>query len=245
MALGHGWEGRLARRRRSRPDVNVNVGDEAPESAFLRSPASVRRAGRNFLPGPSYVSSLWVGSGGEASAVEGEAEDSVPSLVAVVITRVTPWGALIPGFVLVDRTCLGVKGAAVGAPRTRAMLDADLAALAADYGPLTECPLLVAQSVIFNAVDYAGSLGFEPHGAFLPEFFGPRPETLLETPFARPAYPIYIVGPGDPVEQILATLDRSVGEFNYAFMPGAPPSSSTSRFADEGASMDEDEAMVG
>lgn len=243
MALGHGWEGRLVRRRRSRPDKKA--GERSAEPVLLRSPASVRRAGRNFPPGPSFISSLWVGSGGEAAAAEGEAEDSVPSLVVAVITRETPWGALIPGFVLVDRTCLGVKGAAVGAPRTRAALDVDLAALAADYGPLTECPLLVAQSVIFNAVDYAGSLGFEPHGGFQPEFFGPRPEALLDTPFARPAYPIYIVGPGDPVEEILETLDQAVGEFNYAFMPGAPPSSSRSAFADEGAPMDEEEAMVG
>jgi hypothetical protein len=222
----------------------VKLVEKPAEPALLRSASALLRAAVDFPAGPCFVSNVWTGS----DAVEAEGEDGVPSLVVVVITRVTPWGTFIPAFALVDRTCLGVKSAVLGAPRTRSELDEDVAALAAAHGPLTECPLLVAQSVVFSAVDYARTLGFEPHADFPEAFFGPRPESMLDTPFSKPAYPIYIVSPGDPVEQILETLDRSVGSFNYAFMPSEPlsaPGSVLVRPEDEAAAEAELPAAAG
>lgn len=227
MSLSHGREGRLARYMKTRG--LLKPGDKAAEPVLLRSASAVLRAARNYPPGPSFVSSLWTGG---ADDRDRETDDAVPSLVVVVVTRVTPWGALIPAFALVDRTCLGVKKAHVDVPRTQAELEGDLDVLAKAHGPLVECPLLVAQSIVFNAIDYARSLGFEPHADFPADLFGPRPAELLDTPFSRPAYPIYIVGPGDPVERILDTLDRAVGSFNYSFMSSEPLSAEGSVLLD-------------
>ncbi|MFT3774470.1 MAG: hypothetical protein QM820_54625 [Minicystis sp.] len=80
---------------------------------------------------------------------------------------------------------------------------------------MVACELPVAQSIVFNAVDYAASLGFDPHPDFPEELFGPRPAPLLETPLARPTRPFWVRGPDDDVEEILATLEESVGEGNF------------------------------
>jgi hypothetical protein len=80
---------------------------------------------------------------------------------------------------------------------------------------MVPCELSVAQSVVFHAVDYAASLGFEPHPDYHADLFGPRPEPLAETPLAHPPRPFWVRGPDDDVEAILATLDESVGEGNY------------------------------
>jgi hypothetical protein len=80
---------------------------------------------------------------------------------------------------------------------------------------MVSCELAVAQSVVYNAVDYAKSLGFEPHEDFPDALFGPRPATLLDTPLAHPARPYWVRGPDDDVDEILGTLDESVGEGNY------------------------------
>jgi hypothetical protein len=139
-----------------------------------------------------------------------------PRLVTVVVTRKGPGGLFLPALALVDRTCLGVKNAFISQP----MLEWDLRGFIletgrAHEGGLVECELPVAQSVVFHALDYAASLGFEPHPDFHEVLFGPRPSLLLDTPLARPPRPFWVRGPDDDPEEILATLDEAVGEGNY------------------------------
>lgn len=139
-----------------------------------------------------------------------------PRLVSVVVTRRAPGGIVLPSLALVDRTCLGVKNAFVGEPLLEHNFRAFLARVGgAHEGGLVPCELIVAQSIVFHALDYAASLGFEPHPDFPAPLFGPRPELLVETPLAHPARPFWVRGPDDDVEEILATLDEAVGEGNY------------------------------
>ena len=140
-----------------------------------------------------------------------------PRLVSVVGTRKAPGGIVLPALALVDRTCLGVKNAFVAEPVLEYHFRSFLAEVGrAHEGGMVPCELLVAQSIVFHALDYAASLGFEPHPDFPEPLFGPRPAELLETPLAHPARPFWVRGPDADVEEILETLDESVGEGNYS-----------------------------
>jgi hypothetical protein len=145
----------------------------------------------------------------------------MPSLVTVVLTRRLPSGQLLPLMALVDRTCLGLKNGIISPPIADWQLPALLQRIGGPYGGMEPCEPLVAQSVIFHAVDYARSLGFSPHPDLPLSLLGPRPEQLVDTPLCRPEQPIYVSGPDDNVPRILATLDRAVGRGNYRMLAAA------------------------
>lgn len=76
---------------------------------------------------------------------------------------------------------------------------------------MEEVSVLEAQSVVFNALEYARSLGFGPHRDFPEIVFGPRPEMLIETPLACPERPFFIPGPSDDMARILQTIEATTG----------------------------------
>jgi hypothetical protein len=164
-----------------------------------------------------------------------------PRLVSVLVSRDAPGGIVIPALALIDRTCLGVKNAFVGEPFLAAELDRFAASVgeAHEVG-MMQCDFLLAQSVVYHAIDYARRLGFEPHKDFPEPVFGPRPERLLETPLANRARPFYLAGPDDNVERVLAQLDRAVGPGNYDTLVSAGGSLG---LLDDDDDEDEDEAI--
>ena len=138
-------------------------------------------------------------------------DSTPPALVTVVVSRHIGGGLLVAEFFLVDRTCLGVKNANVLGPLDEADLEAQVALASANV-PMRRCEPLVAQSVVFHAVDYARSLGFGPHHDYEPALIEPRPEALVDTPMSRPERPYYMSGPYDDVPRILRTLEAAVGD---------------------------------
>jgi hypothetical protein len=179
------------------------------------SPANLMRQAALLPWGPCFISRDWR-----------DGDPTLPTLVTVIVTRQAPGSIVVPAIALVDRTCLGVKNGFVAKP----MLEKDLAPFLAQVGHahqvgMEPCDPLLAQSVVFHAVDYARSLGFEPHADFPAPIFGPRPEALLDTPLARPERPVYYAGPDDPVDRIVAQLDARVGRggFDLGMPAGAPP----------------------
>ncbi|MEO8181368.1 MAG: hypothetical protein ABI895_21230 [Deltaproteobacteria bacterium] len=136
------------------------------------------------------------------------------ALISVIVTRRLA-GQLLPIVALVDRTCLGVKNAFVGRPQSELEIEAWIDNLAERGDPLEKAELLLAQSVIYHAIDYARSLGFEPHRDLVLRLIGDRPAALLDTALARPERPSYVSGPDDDVASIVARLDASVGRGNY------------------------------
>jgi hypothetical protein len=77
---------------------------------------------------------------------------------------------------------------------------------------MEDCEPLLAQSIVFHAVDYAAKLGFAPNQDFHEPLVGPRPVELLATPWASSERPLYIPGPDDNVARILHQLESAVGE---------------------------------
>lgn len=154
--------------------------------------------------GPCWVS----------TALDGEPNEESPALIRVVVSR-RVGGLLLPCVVLVDRTCLGVKNAFVARLHTEFELNRLLAKLNNDADPLRRAEPLLAQSVIFHAIDYARSLGFEPHRDFAIGMLGERPAVLIETPLCRPERPFYVAGPRDDVRRIAVQLEARVGPDGY------------------------------
>lgn len=120
---------------------------------------------------------------------------------------------------LVDTWCLGVKNAL--GPR-RMGTDEVVAFRRRYFEPWqsTGIPvsLELAQHLVLGAIDYARSLGFEPHRDFgrarraLGDWNGPSAIT-----FGRDGKALYINGPYDDAKRVLATLERTVGRGGYHF----------------------------
>jgi len=120
---------------------------------------------------------------------------------------------------LVDTYCQGVKNAVPPSIVDRRELAAFVADFFAAYdtGPLT-APITLAQDLILGAVDYATTLGFDPH----PDFYLAKPHLGTWQPPSRIQFglhgqPYFQQGPYDNPSRILRTLDRSVGPGNYGF----------------------------
>lgn len=173
-------------------------------SASFGSKAWIRSA-RTAPFGPAWISAALDDVAGPTA------------LITVVVTRRMGSGVLLPELALVDRTCLGVKNAFVMKPAGELDMPERIR-LISEKEPLRPCDPLVAQSVVFHALDYAQALGFGPHRDFERALFEPRPEVLAETPLARPERPLFVSGPRDNVPRILQQLDAAVGRDGYHFV---------------------------
>jgi hypothetical protein len=122
---------------------------------------------------------------------------------------------------LVDRTCLGVKDAFLGDFVDDDELGLFLRSLGAPHGGMQAQEPLVVQSVVFHALDYARRLGFSPHPEFIEALFGPRPESMLATPWYAAQRPIFIAGPHDDADRVRAQLIAVVGEGHFDLLEHA------------------------
>lgn len=141
-------------------------------------------------------------------------------LVSVLVTRQERYDRVRLCGWLVDAYCLGVKD--VVGPRVMAerrateLTDSFFAAYQAR--PL-EAPLDLAQHLVFGAVEYARSLGFQPARGFaatidqLGSWAGPS-----AIRFGRDGKPFFVQGPHDDADAILETLQRSAGRGNFTFL---------------------------
>jgi hypothetical protein len=125
---------------------------------------------------------------------------------------------------LVDTWCLGVKHA-IGPKRMRPR---EFDAFKRQYfgqwrSDGIQAPLELAQHLVLGAIDYARSLGFEPHPDFrhvrraLGSWDGPSAIT-----FGMNGKPLYVNGPYEDPQRVLATLEHSVGRdgFHYSVSLG-------------------------
>ena len=159
------------------------------------------------------------GSFGPAWVTEGLGDDpEAPDLAMVMITRKLPRGQWLAHLLLVDRTCMGVRNGFLLPPCSQEGFAEHVAELAREGHRLERCEPAWAQSLVLHAVEYAASLGFSPHRDFHPTLVLPRPEPLLDTPLCRPSRPVYVEGPHDERDRILAYLIRRVGPEGFGFV---------------------------
>jgi len=194
--------------------------------------ASLLRVAQSAPFGPAWISA-------SLSDLDSDPDsESLPALVTAVVTRRVR-GLLLAESMVIDRTCLGVKNAMLMPLMAELDLLEHVDVLSRGSDPLRACEPLEVQSVVFHALDYAASLGFSAHEDFEIALLEPRPESLLETPLAKPTKPIYISGPHDDVHAVLRKLDERVGRDNYEFLSAfAGIGALLGAFEDEGAGAD-------
>jgi hypothetical protein len=120
---------------------------------------------------------------------------------------------------LVDTWCLGVKNAMGPKRMTRYEFQTFKRHC---YGPWESegmpVQLEFARHLVFGAVDYARSLGFEPHPDFTlaRRALGSWEEPSAIT-FGRDGKPFYLNGPYEDPQRVLAALERAVGRGGFDF----------------------------
>ena len=176
------------------------------------------------------VVGCWVNAGWSAGLIvpadrgwpEVPHEKSHPGggIVAALVAREHRHDSVSVCVYLVDVYCLGVKNAVP----PRVMPTRDLATFRAnafsgyESGEPVAAPLDLVQHLVFGAVDYARTLGFEPHADLAPaaghlgDWAGPS-----AIGFGLDGKPFYIQGPFDDPNKVLRTLDRTVGRDGYHF----------------------------
>jgi hypothetical protein len=158
---------KLEKKRQKRDDAKKRssaLAAKKPDALTLLA----RAAGREEF-GPCFISRGW------------DAPDS-PGLVTVMVTRKLQSGHLMPGVALVDLTGIGVKNGFAVEPIPSPELEEFVQRVGIPHGGMLHCEPLVAQSVVFHAIDFARSLGYEPHRDFPAALFGSRPAELLPPP---------------------------------------------------------------
>lgn len=152
---------------------------------------------------------------------EGPANPGTSGLVSVLVVREQRRGRVSVYGYLVDVFCLGVKD--VVGPRV--MDPHALPTFVRSYYEAYEAeplavPLELAQQLVFGAVEYARTLGFDPAPDFTPAavahlgtWAGPSRIT-----FGRHGKPLFIQGPRDNVPRVLKTLERSIGRGNFDYL---------------------------
>jgi len=148
------------------------------------------------------------------------ADAGAQGLVSVLVTRQERYGRVGVCGWLVDVWCLGIKD--VVGPRVmneRRVAEFTRSYFAAYQTQPLAAPVELARHLVFGAVAYARSLGFEPTPGFqattgqLGPWAGPS-----AIGFGRHGKPYFVQGPRDNAAAILETLERSVGRDNFHFL---------------------------
>ena len=156
-------------------------------------------------------------------------------LARIVVTRSQNDGRAIVGVFLVDIFCLGVKNAFCNEGLTRRQIEDELLPRYYQNEEPTRIGINYAKEIIYGAVDYARSLGFEPHPDFELSRHVLGTEEFSRTrslQFGGPeGKPLYIAGPDDDAPAVHRKLRERLGENGFDFiMP-----------ADDWGALEEDE----
>ncbi len=201
MPTHRGQSNKLAKQKARRAELKK----KQAKAKAARTPHALLRRAHEFP-----IDKLWLSQGWR------DDNEELPELVTALMTRRRGLTTLLC-MALVDRTCLGVKSGFARVVSDEE-LDRVLRQTHEMHGGVEEVDLPTWQSVVFHAIDYARSLGFQPDPDFPMAFIGPRPETLLDTPLARPTQPIYAQGPDDNAGAVIARLMAVKGKDFRAIM---------------------------
>jgi transcriptional regulator with XRE-family HTH domain len=191
----------------------------AEVTAFLRDYAEQNPTAKALLPllgcfiNSSAAERLLKGDdrkGSEASSGGGLSE--------VLVVRRESHRYEVSAF-LVDYWCLGVKNALFKKCDER-KYELMLEKVEKTFGEsFKEISIEQAQAIIFGSIDYAATLGFQPHTDFAKskESLGARLENLQPLQFGKDGKPFYFCGPHDNQMKIIQTLKENVGDGNFDY----------------------------
>ncbi|MBU1019481.1 hypothetical protein KJ764_05945 [Patescibacteria group bacterium] len=113
------------------------------------------------------------------------------------------------GVLLVDTYCLGVKNVMFDVDVDKYLVDRLIEDL--PY-KMVEADYEYCRGLILGAIDFARSVGFEPHDEWedVKEFVEPDREYKTKHKFGKKGKPFYIAGPDDDVDKIIEILGGEV-----------------------------------
>ena len=143
-------------------------------------------------------------------------------LARIVVTRSQENGKAMLGVFLVDIFCLGIKDAFCNEGLGSRQIEDELLPRFYQNEKPTRVGINYAKEIICGAVEYAKSLGFEPH----PDFELSRHvlgtegfSTTRSLKFGGPeGKPLYIAGADDDVATVLQKLRKRLGENGFEFI---------------------------
>ncbi|MDH5475876.1 MAG: hypothetical protein OEX22_09320 [Cyclobacteriaceae bacterium] len=139
-------------------------------------------------------------------------------LTSCLLIRKQPSGKFMFTTMLIDRYCLGVKDTFCNCNFDQNGLDEIMDRMNAN-GSLTEVDEVYFHNLVYAAIDFAIECGFNPVKEFsLSEKL--LDDTLIDDgiddiPVGENGVPLFVNGPYDDVNRVIATLNRKVGEGNY------------------------------
>lgn len=142
-------------------------------------------------------------------------------IVQILVARRSPMGQIAAGMFLVDLGCLGVKNALGRVfntrPEYRELRDGMMA-----RQKMIKADLDLAAKIIREAIAYADELGFKPHRDYRDAMLvlgDADPDACdVPIPLGKDGKPLFVAGPYDNVDRIMARLRRKLGHDGFHFM---------------------------
>jgi hypothetical protein len=143
-------------------------------------------------------------------------------MAQIIISRQQPDGDLVFGVYLVDIFCLGLKNTFCNADFSMWKYKTELREqFYGNEGPV-DCPIPLANNIIYGAIEFAAQFGFKPNKDFKLSQYVLEDKNSVEpcddVEFGKDGKPFYITGPEDNVERILKQLELTAGSENFDFM---------------------------
>ena len=144
-------------------------------------------------------------------------------LTVCLIIRKQPSGKFMFANLMIDRFCLGVKSAFCNCNFDENQLE-ELKERMLNVGEIEEVDPAYFHNLIYAAIDFAEENGFKPAKDFAlaekildPDLID---DGIDDIEVGQDGKPLFINGPYDNVDSIIAILNRNVGEGNYEIMLG-------------------------
>jgi hypothetical protein len=151
---------------------------------------------------------------------DNKSDPGAGGLVTVVITREQPDGSIVFGSYLLDVFCLGLKDTMFHINVPPAAIEEEVLPHLYRDGEPEKCTPELAHQIVYQAIDYAGQFGFKPQRDFKYTRYVLDPrgtyEETHELTFGKDGQPLFIAGPYDNVDRIIAQLNKTAGMGNFA-----------------------------
>jgi hypothetical protein len=145
------------------------------------------------------------------------------SMSVACIARKRPNGNFVVGAYMVDPYCLGVKNAysylVINEETLEHHINTEIFE-AFDHNFIEADPTLV-QNFVWGAVEFGEDNGFDPHVDFevAQYILDPADEIeFIDIEFGKNGQPLYIAGPYDNQDRIVATLIKKLGMGNFKYV---------------------------
>jgi hypothetical protein len=156
-----------------------------------------------------------------AKVLLGNETSEMSGLGLVMVTRSKGYNRFVVTSYLIDYWCLGVKDAMPPRNCNDSQYKNLVENAYSQFLGYEEISLEQAQALVWGAIAYAKTLGFEPHRDFEQSKANLGESTSeIGLKFGRNGEPCYVEGPYDNTTKIINTLRNSVGNGNFDFLQG-------------------------